>query len=248
MIKSEVPDRQPSPPDDLPSPFVHHLGELRRRLLLSFAALGAAAVASYVASGPLLDLLLSRVRDAVDSTYFFSPYEAFLVRFKVALFFGVLVSSPFWIWQAWSFLKPALYARERSVLVACFWASLVLFLSGAAFAFFGVVPGAFRFFMGFGTPTVRPLLSVGRTVGFVSTLVLGFGLAFDFPVVILGLVRAGVVSVATLRKFRKAAIVLSFLLAAVLTPTTDLFTQIFLAVPLCLLYEVSLLAARLVRR
>lgn len=221
-----------------------HLEELRWRLLASLAAVGIVTLIATFFSKPLLEFLISPLKNLGDYTlYFHSPYEGFLTYFKVALLSGVIAASPVIFTELWLFVVPALHQRERKTIAILVAASVALFLMGAALAFWVIIPWSLQFFLSFQSDSLRPILGVGPYLSFLVVMILLTGAIFDLPVVLLGLVGAGVLDAPVLRKARRAVIVFVFILTAILTPTTDPFTQIFLTVPVLLLYEGSILIA-----
>jgi len=224
--------------------FVDHLEELRWRLIASLAAIAIFSVAAYFFSAPILEFLITPLQRLGDYTLFFhSPYEAFLARLKAALFTGIFAASPVIITEIWLFMVPGLHKSERRVGLLLILASFLLFLMGAAFSFWLLLPWGLDFFMSFQTDSVRPLLSIGPYFSFLVGMILACGVLFDLPVILLGLVGMGILKSETLRKKRKWVIVSFFVVSAVLTPTTDPATQILLTIPLVLLYEACVLIA-----
>lgn len=222
-------------------PFFEHLDELRRRLLIALGATGLSAVAGYVFSEKALRFAL---RPLGEQVYFFQPQEAFVLRIKMALLLGVLIASPVILSQFWLFVSPALRVQERKAVAPLAGITSFLFLAGAAFCFFCVMPVAMKFLVGMQTNFLRPLISASEYISFLSTMLLAFGVAFNVPVFLVALVAAGVTTSRALAKARRQAIVLIFITAAVLTPGPDIASQLLLAIPLYLLYELSLVAAR----
>ena len=227
--------------------FIPHLEELRRRLLICLLVFFAASLAAYFFSRPILDFLTQPLRQSPypAQLIFQRPYEAFLVHIKVAAFSGFLMSSPLLLIQAWLFLVPGLYEREKKVFFPVILISILLFWAGVMLSFFLVVPWTLRFLLGFQTETLKPLLSVGPYFSFLVGMVTAFGVLFDFPVFMVGLVELGLVRVAALAASRKIIFVLIFTAAAILTPSPDPVSQIILAVPLMALFEISLYIAAL---
>src|SRR3989338_3002386 len=219
---------------------VDHLEELRRRLIISAAAIAAASIFSFFSSDFLIQIMTSPIKQSVQSLYFLSPYEAFLVRLKISFVSGIVLSSPVLFAQLWRFVSPGLYASERQILLPLILISTCLFLVGISFAYFLVVPFALKFFLGFQTFTLIPLISIGSYISFFLSLILVFGVVFDLPVILVGLISLKVVGTSFLSAQRNVIVILVFLLAAILTPTVDVFTQVFLALPLWLLFEISL--------
>lgn len=222
-----------------------HLEELRKRLLVSLAAVGAVAVAAYAYSDLLLEVLLRPVAGTLQELYFFSPAEAFLVKIQVALMAGLAMAFPIVASQAWFFVSPGLHEREKKAVIPLALVISSLFAVGAVFCYRFVVPAAVRFFLGMQSEVLRPLISVREYVDFLTQLLVAFGVAFNLPVFVIALVFTGVTDAARLRKFRRHAAILVFIAAAVLTPGPDVASQFLLAVPLILLFELSVAGATL---
>lgn len=223
---------------------VEHLEELRRRLLLAFAALGGGTALGFLFVDEVLDFLIRMI--GVERVVFFAPAEALFIRLKIALFIGVFLGLPVILWQLWAFIAVGLTPSERKVAMLALPPSIVLFLLGAAFGLFVIMPVGVRVLLSYQTQTLQPLLAIGPTLSFVIAFVLAFGFVFQIPIVVLVLARLGIVSPATLAGTRRYAIVLIVILAAVLTPGTDVISQLLMAVPTYLLYEASIWLARLV--
>jgi sec-independent protein translocase protein TatC len=206
-------------------------------------------VAAWFFSKPLLEFLMLPLRDvARGELYFHTPYEAFLAHLKVSLLAGLLGASPLLFTQLWLFIAPGLYRGERRNVLPLVVISSLLFLLGAAFAFWLLVPWGLRFLLSFQTDALRPLLGLGPYFSFLFGLVLACGILFDLPVVLLGLVRQGVVRAESLARARKIALVLLLILAAVLTPSPDPVGMLALAFPLVFLYEGCVWAAKWVEK
>ncbi len=226
-------------------PFLKHLEEFRRRLIICLIALAAASFACFFFSEQILDFLtMPLTKHPEVSLYFQTPYEAFMVRVKAALTAGVLISLPVWMTQLWYFVAPGLYEKERRALTPLIFCSLGLFLLGCAFAYYLVIPAGLNFLLAFGSQTLKPMLTVGPYVSFFLGMILACGALFDFPVVMIGLVKLGVVSTDSMAKARKMIIVVIFIVAAIVTPAPDPFSQLLLAVPLWVFFEVSLIICR----
>ena len=170
--------------------------------------------------------------------------EAFFTFLKAALISGIMLASPIIIYQFWMFIAPGLYQKEKRMLIPVVILSTIFFIGGSLFGYFIVFPWGFKFFLGFASETIRPLPSMKEYLSFSSKLLLAFGLVFELPLVITFLARLGVVSVDFLKKNRKYALLLFFAGAAILTPP-DVVTQVMMAMPLMLLYEISILGARI---
>lgn len=213
-----------------------HLAELRSRILISLAALTAGTVIGWF----LVPGLLRRfAQDTARPFIFVAPAEAFTSYLKMALLIGAGLASPVIVLEAWRFILPALFPHEQRLLGRYLPASFGLFACGVAFGFFAVYPVALRFFLGFGTESLQPAMAVGRFLSFFISVTVPFGLVFQFPLVLAILVRLGMVTVGGLVRLRRFVYFLSFVLGALLTPP-DAASQVMMAVPLIILYEVTL--------
>jgi len=228
-------------------PFTAHLEELRKRLIVCFVAVGIGFVISYGFKEYLFQILvhpLVKVMPPGDSLIFTGLPEAFFTYLKVAFLAGLMLAAPVIIYEFWSFMAPGLYDKEKRLMLPIVFLSTFFFIGGALFGYFLVFPWGFKFFLGFATETIRPMPSMKEYLGFSAKLLLAFGLVFELPLVITFLARLGIVSVDFLKKNRKYALLLFFLGAAILTPP-DVVTQIMMALPLMLLYEISIIGARI---
>lgn len=228
-------------------PFTGHLNELRKRLINIFIAIGIGFVASYAFKEKLFDILvhpLITVMKTGDTLIFTGLPEAFFTYLKVAFLTGIMLAAPVIIYQFWMFVAPGLYEKERRILIPIVFLSSVFFIGGSLFGYFLVFPWGFKFFLGFATETIRPLPSMKEYLSFSAKLLLAFGLVFELPLVLTFLARLGLVSVDFLKKNRKYALLLFFAGAAILTPP-DVVTQIMMAFPLMILYEISIIGARI---
>jgi sec-independent protein translocase protein TatC len=191
--------------DEAVLPLMAHLQELRKCLLLSLAVVALLGLAAYW----YIDPILAAVARPVGKLYFLSPMEAFLSKLKFSFFIGLFLGAPFVFHQVWSFVQKGLLRREKQVVLALTGISALLFLAGAAFCWFVVLPASVRFLMGYGSPVLLPFISVTQYLSFVSRMVFSFGLVFELPLGIWFLVRTGLVSSGALRRNRRLVIVLS---------------------------------------
>ncbi|MBI3312765.1 MAG: twin-arginine translocase subunit TatC [Candidatus Omnitrophica bacterium] len=227
------------------SDFVTHFEELRRRLLFSLILFVLASVAAYFFSGQLIDFFTLPLKARGDVQLFFQkPFEAFMTHLKVAALAGVVMTSPFLLSQIWFFIVPGLYQKEKKILLPMILISAALFFAGVIFAYAYILPWGLGFLLSYQTESLKPLLGIGPYFSFLTGTLIAFGVLFDFPVFIVGLVRLGVVKTKTLVKARKAFIVIIFVLSALLTPSPDPVSQLLLALPLMLLFEISLWISR----
>jgi len=231
--------------DDSKMPLLDHLIELRRRLLWCVLALGVCFALCLYFARPIFAILVQPLVDAGQGRIVYTKlYEAFFVEIKVAFFAALMLSFPVIANQLWQFVAPGLYTREKRAFLPFLLMTPVLFGMGAALAYFVAMPVAFSFLLSFqgdlGGIKQEALPAVGDYLGFVMQFLFGFGLAFLLPVLLLLLERAGIVTRAQLIAGRRYAIVGAFAIAAVLTPP-DIGSQLILAVPLILLYELSII-------
>ena len=229
-----------------PLTFFEHLEEFRHRLLISVAAVAAGTFVGYFFSDRALRFFLRPIREEIGQAYFFSPAEAFVVKLKTAMLLGVLLSAPVLFSQFWFFISPALFHKEKKFFLALVGITSILFLSGALLCFYEVLPVALRFLVGMRSDYLAPMISITEYVSFLTGMSLAFGVAFNLPVVILGLVKAGVLNSKMLNHYQRHAVVLIFILAAILTPGPDIASQFMLAVPLLVLFEASVFLAALI--
>jgi len=233
--------------DDKKIPFTGHLEELRRRLIVCFVAVGIGFVLSYGFKEKLFQILtrpLIGVMETGDKLIFTGLPEAFFTYLKVAFLSGIILATPIIFYEFWMFVAPGLYDKEKRLMLPIVFLSTLFFLGGSFFGYFIVFPYGFKFFLGFASEIIRPLPSMREYLSFASKLLLAFGLVFELPLIITFLAKLGIVSVSFLKKNRKYAILLFFVGAAILTPP-DVVTQIMMALPLMVLYEISIVGARI---
>ncbi|MFL6862442.1 MAG: twin-arginine translocase subunit TatC [Allosphingosinicella sp.] len=232
--------------DDTKAPLLEHLIELRRRLLWSFASLAAAFGICLYFARPIYAFLLEPLKAAGHTKLIYTAvFEAFFVEIKVAFFAALMVSFPIIAAQLWLFVAPGLYAKEKKAFLPFLVMTPFLFMAGAALAYYVAMPLALHYLLGYsgtiGGVEQQALPGVGNYLDFSTRFIFGFGVAFLLPVLLMLLERAGLVTLAQLRTGRRYAIVVAFIVAAVLTPP-DVVSQLLLAVPLVVLYEFSLIA------
>jgi sec-independent protein translocase protein TatC len=232
--------------DATKAPLLDHLVELRRRLLWSFAALAVSFGICLYFARPIFGFLVQPLLAAgQDRLIYTAVFEAFFVEIKVAFFAALMVSFPIIANQIWRFVAPGLYSKEKRAFLPFLLLTPFLFLAGAALAYYVAMPIALSFLLGYEGNIAgvqqEALPGVGNYLSFVTRFIFGFGVAFLLPVLLMLLERAGLVTRAQLKRGRRYAIVIAFVIAAVLTPP-DVVSQLLLAIPLVLLYEISLIA------
>lgn len=228
--------------------FLSHLIELRSRLMKSIIAVLVVLLCLFPFAKDIYALLAQPLLTALPkgSTMIATDVTGtFLVPLKVTLMAAFLVALPFVLWQAWAFVAPGLYQHEKKLAVPVIVSSVVFFFIGMCFAYFFVFPVMFSFFAGYTPAGVQMMTDIDKYLSFVLAMFLAFGLTFEVPVVVIVLVRMRVVSLEKLRAIRSYVIVGAFVIGAIFTPP-DVLSQLMLAVPLWLLYELGLLLARFV--
>jgi len=223
-----------------------HIADLRKRLVYSIICLIIAFFACFFFYEPILTWMMVPVEAVLppnSQMVAVEIQETFFTALKVAFFAGFIISLPVIFWQMWLFLAPGLYEHEKKLVIPFVFFATLMFLIGAAFAYWVVVPFGFEFLINFGSAVVTVLPSIGKYVGFFTKLLFGFGIAFELPVITFFLAKIGLVDDRMLKDFFKYAIVLIFILASLLTPP-DVLTQFLMAGPLILLYLISIYIAK----
>ncbi len=232
----------PTVPEEKGMTLMEHLGELRTRLVRCFIAIGLAFVVCYTFAEPLFAELCKPLIAALpegSKLIFTALPEAFFVYVKVGFVAAIFLISPYLFYQIWGFISPGLYEEEKKYMVPMALISATFFYSGASFCFFVVFPYAFTFFVGFASEQIAAMPSLNEYLGFSLKLLLAFGLIFEMPLFTFFLARMGVLTAPMMRKARRYAILCIFILAAILTPP-DVISQVLMAVPMMLLYEMSI--------
>ncbi len=230
------------------SPFTEHLGELRDRLVRSFIAVGIGFACAYFFKEKLFEILIAPLVTAMGESgnarmIFTGLPEAFFTYLKVSFLAGIMAASPVLFYEFWMFISPGLYRTEKKYLMPIVILSVFFFLLGSSFGYFIVFPYGFAFFLGFATDTIQAMPSMKEYLGFASKMLLAFGLVFELPLVLTFMARMGLVTVDFLKKNRKYALLIFFVGAALITPP-DVVTQIMMALPLMVLYEISIIGAK----
>lgn len=228
-------------------PLGDHLRELRNRLIVYLLFLIPAGVYAFLKARLIVDLLLLPTHGAVHSLVVLSPTEGLYTFIELALVAAFIMTSPVLIYEIAAFVRPALSPGERHLVVVYAPIVLLLFLLGIAFGYFVFLPVVLRFVLQFATAPFQAFISLGRYIGFIVNLTLPFGLIFELPVLVYALVRTGVLTPTFLRRQRRIAILVIFVVAAAVTPP-DAFSMLIMVVPMLVLYEASILVADLAVR
>ncbi|HCC69483.1 MAG TPA: twin-arginine translocase subunit TatC [Nitrospiraceae bacterium] len=244
-------------------PLTSHLDELRKRIIVLLIAISIGFGVCFYYSESIFNLLTLPLRNTLVlslkypfialkasenpalNLVFLTPTEALWTHIKIAIVSGVIMALPVIFYEIWRFISPGLLQKEKKYAIPFVILVTALFLLGAFFCFVFVLPFALNFLLTYKTEGLQPMISVGRYVDFCLKFILAFGVIFEIPVVIVFLTKTGIVSTKFLAKNRKYAVLLAFIIAAFLTPTPDAFNQTLMAAPIVLLYEVGILASKL---
>ncbi len=229
--------------------FLEHLDELRKRLMWSLVSIVVAFLATLSQAKRILEFLLRPIRPMLGDArpVFIDLTEPFLLYMKVALLAALFLSAPFVLYQVWAFISPGLYARERRYALPFVLFASVFFLAGGAFGYYVGFPVASKFLLSI-ADEFQPALRISSLFGFQSKIILGLGAVFELPTVIYFLARLGLVTPRFLWRNFKYAILIIFIIAAIITPTPDVVTQCIFAAPMILLYLVGILVAQIFGR
>lgn len=230
---------------------VEHLSELRRRIVISLIAITLGAIVCFIFSESIIKFLITYYRDATegekDQLIFLGPLDAFLTRIKIATYGGIVLALPIWLFELWRFITPGLNPNEKRYAIPFVFSSMALFALGAGVALL-TLPRALEFLLDVGGTQLQPELTADKYLGFVSLMMVAFGVAFEFPVVLVFLLLARVLTTRQLRRWRRPAALVIVVFAAVITPSQDPYSLFFMAVPMYLFYEMSIIIGRLLKR
>ena len=228
---------------------VQHLTELRDRILYSLIAVALGAAACFAAFDWITGFLVEPYTELTgeEGLIFTQPLEAFMTRIKVAAYCGLVLASPMVFWHLWRFVTPGLYPKEKRYAIPFVISSVILFAGGAILALL-TFPRALEFLIGVGGDNLRPLLSAGSYLSLVFLMAVSFGFAFEFPILVVFLLLARILTTAQLRHWRRIAFLVIVIIAAVVTPSQDPITLFALALPMYLLYEGAILVGRFMKR
>ena len=228
-------------------PLTAHLEELRTRMIRILVVLGIGFVACYAFKDDLFAIITHPLRGALPANSFMiytNLPEAFFIHMKIAFFASLFLTAPFTLYQIWKFISPGLFPEEKHYVVPFVVTASLLFIAGILFGYFIVLPPAFAFFMTFSSDMLKPMISFREYISLLLKFLLAFGISFELPVFLFFLAKIGLVNAKMLSRYRRYAILAIFVAAAILTPTPDVVTQTLMALPMMLLYEIGIIAAR----
>jgi len=231
---------------------IEHLTELRRRLVISAIAVALSGVVAFVLYNHILNFLIHPYcsvgpKHTKCTLFIQDPLEGFATRLKVAGYVGLFLASPVVLFQMWRFITPGLHAKEKKYAIPFVLSSILLFIFGAVIAML-TFPQALHFLIAVGGPNLQTIFSPSKYLNLILLMIVAFGVAFEFPVVLVFLELAGVLSTERLKKWRRPAIVVIFVIAAVITPSQDPYSLFAMAIPMCLFYEAAILIGRLLKK
>lgn len=236
-------------PDEIRMSLVGHLTELRRRLVISAVAVAVGATVAFMLYNHILEFLVAPYRAVSHkrSLIITDPLEGFATRLKIAGYGGLFLASPVVLWQTWRFITPGLHRKEKRYAVPFILSSILLFVMGAAVAMLTFKP-ALRFLIGVGGKNLDTFFTPSKYLSLIMLMIVAFGIAFEFPIVLVFLELAGVVPSSRLRKWRRPAIVVIVAVAAVITPSQDPYSLFAMAIPMYIFYEVAIVIGRVLKK
>jgi sec-independent protein translocase protein TatC len=243
-------DETPAPEGEVRASFFDHLKDLRTRLVRAIMGLAiGVAIAGWFADYIfrfIMQPVLASLPEGQRALNYTSYLEPFLVYLKVAIYGGTFLAAPWILYQLWLFIAPGLYKREKKVVIPFVACGTLLFYTGVAFTYYLVMPYAFPALAAIAGPDMKPLLTMREQLTLVLAMMLGFGVVFEIPVIIAFLAMIGLVTPEFLSKYRRHAIIVNVILAALITPTGDPFNLAIMAIPMIVFYEVGIIVARIV--
>ena len=229
-----------------------HLGEFRRRLMISIVAVVVAGTIVFIFAPEIISWLIQFYNDSApkgtpNKFIFTGPLDAFATRLKIATYGGIVLALPVWLWQLWQFITPGLTRNEKKYAIPFIVSSIILFVLGGIVALLTLEP-ALKFLLNIGGSDLQPLLTADKYISLVSLMILAFGLSFEFPVILVFLLIARVLTTKQLRSWRRYAAVIIVAFAAIITPSQDPYSLFAMAVPMYIFYEGSIIIGRILKR
>jgi sec-independent protein translocase protein TatC len=245
-----VPFRKNSNPEGRMTVF-EHLGELRRRLMISIVAVVVAGTIVFIVAPEITSWLVTFYKDATNGSrhklIFLGPLDAFATRLKIATYGGIVLASPVWLFQLWRFITPGLNPKEKKYAIPFVLSSIFLFILGGIVALLTLEP-ALNFLLQIGGSDVTPALTYDKYVSLVALMIVAFGLSFEFPVILMFLLLARVLTTKQLRQWRRYAAVIIVAFAAIITPSQDPYSLFAMAIPMYIFYEACIIIGRFMKR
>jgi sec-independent protein translocase protein TatC len=238
-------------PEEDKMPLLSHLEELKTRLMRVLVVVAVGFGGCYLIKDWTFKVITQPLVDAMpaqSSMIFTGLPEAFFIHMKIAFFASLLLTAPYTLFEIWRFISPGLYRNEKQHVLPFIFFSTLLFAGGVLFGYFVALPPAFAFFVSFSTDFLKPMISFREYLSLTLTFLLAFGLCFEMPVFMFFLAKLGIVNAKMLAKQRRYAILIIFIVAAVLTPSPDVVSQVLMAIPLMILYEISIIVAKFARK
>jgi sec-independent protein translocase protein TatC len=232
-------------------PLTAHLEDLRKRLIRILIAIGIGFGVCYYFKDPLFTVLTQPVVAVLPKNSYMiytNLPEAFFIYMKIAFFASLLLTSPYTLYQIWLFIAPGLYKKEKIYVIPFVLSSSLLFIGGVLFGYYVALPPAFKFFVSFSTDVLKPMFSFREYLSLFLKFLLAFGICFELPVFMFFLAKMGIVNARMLSRQRRYAILIIFIAAAILTPSPDALSQVIMAIPLMLLYEISIVVAKFAKK
>lgn len=220
--------------------FLEHLEELRRRMIVSFITLVICAGASFPLSKAGLRILKRPAEQTIEKLVFFSPQEGFMIYIRISFLIGIILALPVILYQVWSFISPALKEKTGRYLLSFTFCGTFSFIAGIVFVYFLLLPRGLWFLLSFASAELEPVISATRYISFVTSLLVAGGIIFQMPVFSFLLTKIGMINWRFLKNRFSHAVVVIFILAAVITPTTDIFNLLLLGIPMIFLYGISI--------
>jgi sec-independent protein translocase protein TatC len=248
---NSVPDPEPPEPDDSGAKmsFLEHLDELRRRLIYAVMSVAIGCAIAFIFIGRIFDFIMAPMQHMLpqgNRLIYTAGAEPFMLYLKIGFIAGIFIASPLVLWQVWKFIAPGLYTHEKKFAIPFVMLSTIFFVTGGLFAHYVAFPWTWKFFISFSTDYMVFLPKIDEAFALYTKMLLGFGVIFEMPTLVFFLARMGVVTARFLLRYFKYAVLIIFIVAAVISPGTDMMSQLIMAVPMLALYLISVVIAAVV--